>query len=64
MSGHRAPLEIGNPASVTTGWLPAVGKRKPAEALDEALADIRERYGERTVDIVAMLLEYPRQGAP
>jgi transcriptional regulator GlxA family with amidase domain len=39
--------------------LPALGERKPAEALDEALAAIQERYGERTVGVVAMLLEYP-----
>jgi transcriptional regulator GlxA family with amidase domain len=44
--------------------LPAVGKRKPAEALDEVLAAIRERYGKRTAGIVAMQLEYPQQDAP
>jgi hypothetical protein len=44
--------------------LPAVGNRKPAEALDEVLAAIRERYGKRTAGIVAMQLEYPQQDAP
>jgi hypothetical protein len=41
--------------------LPALGERKPAEALDEALAAIQELSGERTVGVVAMLLEYPIQ---
>jgi transcriptional regulator GlxA family with amidase domain len=44
--------------------LPAVGPRKPGEALDEALAAIRERYGTRTASVVAMQLEYPQQDAP
>jgi transcriptional regulator GlxA family with amidase domain len=44
--------------------LPAVGTRKPAKALDEALAAIRERYGTRTASVVAMQLEYPQQDAP
>ena len=43
--------------------LPAVGQRKPAEALDEALAAIEARYGTRTARVVAMQLEYPQQGA-
>jgi transcriptional regulator GlxA family with amidase domain len=56
------------PDRVSSGWppdrlRPAVGARKPAEALDEALAAIRERYGQRTADVVAMQLEYPRQDA-
>jgi transcriptional regulator GlxA family with amidase domain len=42
--------------------LPAVGQRKPAEALDEALVAIEARYGTRTASIVAMQLEYPQQG--
>ncbi len=37
--------------------------RKPAEALDRALAAIAARYGTRTTDVVAMQLEYPRQAA-
>jgi transcriptional regulator GlxA family with amidase domain len=44
--------------------LPAVGRRKPAEALDEVLAAIRARYGKRTAGIVAMQLEYPQQDRP
>jgi transcriptional regulator GlxA family with amidase domain len=44
--------------------LPVVGARKPAEALDKALAAIRERYGTRTASVVAMQLEYPQQDAP
>jgi transcriptional regulator GlxA family with amidase domain len=47
----------------TDRLLPAVGKRKPAEALDEALAAIEARYGTRTAGIVAMQLEYPQRGA-
>jgi len=35
--------------------------RKPAEALDLALDAIAARYGERTTDVVAMQLEYPRR---
>ena len=34
-------------------------ERKPADALDQTLADIAARYGERTADVVAMQLEYP-----
>ncbi|MEO4001415.1 DJ-1/PfpI family protein [Mesorhizobium sp. CAU 1732] len=37
--------------------------RKPADALDLTLDAIAVRYGERTTDIVAMQLEYPRSGA-
>lgn len=43
--------------------LPAIGMRKPAEALDDALREIAARYGARTTDSVAMQLEYPRQPA-
>jgi transcriptional regulator GlxA family with amidase domain len=41
--------------------LPAIGRRPPARALDEALQEIRGRYGNRTAGIVAMQLEYPEQ---
>ena len=41
--------------------LPAVGER-PAEALDATLKAIGSRYGDRTADVVAMQLEYPRAG--
>ena len=43
--------------------LPSLEQRKPARALDEALAAIEARYGPRTADVVAMQLEYPRQDA-
>jgi putative intracellular protease/amidase len=35
--------------------------QKPADALDETLAAITARYDERTTNVVAMQLEYPRQ---
>jgi transcriptional regulator GlxA family with amidase domain len=35
---------------------------RPLEALNKTLLAIAARYGERTTDIVAMQLEYPRQG--
>ena len=34
--------------------------RRSADALDRALGDISERYGEATTNVVAMQLEYPR----
>ena len=34
--------------------------RPPAEALDQTLVSIADRYGERTAGVVAMQLEYPR----
>lgn len=54
------------PDRVTAGWdgdmtLPAIADRKPAEALDDALAEISGRYGARTMDFVATQLEYPRR---
>jgi transcriptional regulator GlxA family with amidase domain len=50
------------------GWggdrLPASAwARRPAQALDGALAAIADRYGARTADVVAMQLEYPRRRA-
>lgn len=53
---------------VADGWtrdrlLPAVEGRRPAEALDETLRGISNRYGARTADLVAMQLEYSRQSA-
>ncbi len=52
------PDEVGaRPAEGTL--LPAIGDRKPAIALDDALRAIESRYGERTADVVAMQLEYP-----
>jgi transcriptional regulator GlxA family with amidase domain len=52
------------PDRVVSTWsegdrLPAIGVRKPAEALDDALQAIAERYGDRTRKFVAMQLEYP-----
>jgi putative intracellular protease/amidase len=55
------------PDKVTPDWpaeqlLPAFADRKPAEALDQALLAISARYGDRTADVVAIQLEYPRSG--
>jgi hypothetical protein len=44
--------------------IPAIGNRKPAEALDETLREIGVHYGTRTTDFVTMQLEYPRDAAP
>ena len=57
------------PDRVSSSWprdrvLPTIGRRKPSEALDHALAEIGDRYGKRTAGIVAMQLEYPRQEPP
>ena len=57
------------PDRISTSWptdhmVPAVGHRKPAEALDDALAAIRRRYGTHTASVVAMQLEYPQRDAP
>jgi putative intracellular protease/amidase len=54
------------PDRVASGWptdrmLPPVGRHKPSEALDQALAGIRDYYGARTAGIVATQLEYPRR---
>jgi hypothetical protein len=56
------------PDQVATSWpadrrLPAIADRPPAKALDQTLAAIAARYGERTTDFVAMQLEYPRDRA-
>ena len=52
------------PDEVAMNWraerlLPAIGDRRPAEALDETLRAIAARYGMRTANVVAMQLEYP-----
>jgi transcriptional regulator GlxA family with amidase domain len=70
-SSAATPVESRNgvriiPDRASSNWsadhlLPAVGARKPAKALDEALAAIRERYGTRTASVVGMQLEYPQQ---
>jgi transcriptional regulator GlxA family with amidase domain len=44
----------------TAQLIPAIGDRKPAEALNEALRGIETRYGTRTANFVATQLEYPR----
>ena len=54
------------PDRESTTWpaarlLPTIGKQSPARALDEALEQIRGRYGKQTARIVAMQLEYPEQ---
>jgi transcriptional regulator GlxA family with amidase domain len=58
----RAGLRI-VPDRAAAAWpenlkVSAIGE--PARALDRALLDIAARYGERTADVVAMQLEYPR----
>jgi hypothetical protein len=40
------------------------GDRQPAQALDQTLHEIAARYGTRTVDFVALQLEYPRKRSP
>ena len=57
------------PQQVVTDWpaerrLPAIGALPSATALDQALLAIEGRYGMGTADLVAMQLEYPRQGTP
>jgi putative intracellular protease/amidase len=52
------------PDRVVAEWparqrLPHIGKLRPAPALDQALQDIRRRYGADTARFVAMQLEYP-----
>jgi len=51
------------PDQVRSSWPSAMGlpaiDQQPARALDEALQAIGSRYGTRTVDFVAMQLEYP-----
>ena len=52
------------PDEVAEAWpeertLPALGGRKPADVLDDALLRIAARHGRKTADIVATQLEYP-----
>jgi hypothetical protein len=54
------------PDRVASSWpekdrLPAIGDRKPARILDDALLAIAARYGARTARFVAMQLEYPKR---
>jgi putative intracellular protease/amidase len=63
-------VETGNgirviPEVTAAGWPPErrvslFPDRKPADALDQALLAITARYGDRTTNVVAMQLEYPR----
>jgi transcriptional regulator GlxA family with amidase domain len=55
------------PDQVATAWpaehlLPSIGDGPAAEALDDALDAIAARYDAGTADVVAMQLEYPKQG--
>lgn len=73
-AGAAAALETASgirilPDQVVARWpaeqlLPAIGGRRPANALDDALRGIASRYGTGTANVVAMQLEYPRQRAP
>lgn len=58
-NGTRIIPDRTSPASTVSGRLSLPDGRTPVESLDETLAEIGERYGERTADIVAMQLEYP-----
>jgi putative intracellular protease/amidase len=72
-AGSAVPLQAKSgirilPDVAATNWsaqylLRAIENRRPAEALNQALSDIAGRYGERTAEVVAMQLEYARQGA-
>lgn len=44
----------------TRGKVSTFSDRKPADALDQALAAIGARYGDGATNVVAMQLEYPR----
>lgn len=53
------------PDRVEDGWpedrkVSAFDELRPADALDETLESITDRYGEATTNVVAMQLEYPR----
>jgi putative intracellular protease/amidase len=53
------------PDQVSASWASTdrrilVGEKPPAQALDETLIAIADRYGPRTADFVAMQLEYAR----
>lgn len=73
-AGSADALETRNgmrvlPDRIATTWpaehrLPPIGDRRPAEALDQALRAIADRYGTRTAEFVAMQLEYAGQVAP
>ncbi len=62
-NGIRIIPDRTSPASPISDRLSLPERRTPIESLDETLAEIGERYGERTADIVAMQLEYPFKAA-
>ena len=54
------------PEQVTGQWdrertIASIAEAPPAQALDQALTGIGQRYGTRTESLVAMQLEYPRE---
>jgi putative intracellular protease/amidase len=56
------------PDQVAESWpektqITQLGSQPPAKALDAALEAIEARYGNRTANLVAMQLEYPKQAA-
>jgi transcriptional regulator GlxA family with amidase domain len=60
----REGLRI-RPDHVAAAWpqdrlVPPIGKRTPADALNQTLAAIADRYGIKTAHVVAMQLEYPQ----
>jgi transcriptional regulator GlxA family with amidase domain len=67
------PVETGHgmrviPDRLVASWpagesVPDTESLKPAQALDQALAGIADRYGDDTAELVAMQLEYPWRGA-
>jgi putative intracellular protease/amidase len=57
------------PDRTAAGWradqsVAGIGRQRPADALDDVLAAVRERYGTPTASMVAMQLEYPQRHAP
>lgn len=54
------PDETSSAASFAS-MLSSARQPAPARALDEALAAIEARYGDRTAEVVSMQLEYPRR---
>jgi putative intracellular protease/amidase len=54
------PERVTTSPRLADGLVPPAVQRKPAEAIDAALAAIAQRYGTPTAKVVAMQLEYPR----
>jgi hypothetical protein len=61
MNGIRVPPDRASADWPEARQVSTFPDRKPAEALDQALLAITSRYGDRTANVVAMQLEYPRQ---